>query len=245
MLKLASIYEHGSDVAKDEAAAFAWYEKAANAGSEVGMERLGRIYKDGLLGQTTDAALSVDWYLKAARQGSKASQKYLGTALSLEDGRATEDEIHVWLSLAAEDPENTLAHSLLGRLYYSGIAKFQSYEKAKPWLEKAAAKGNADSLNLLGLMYYSGLGLQINYSKALSYFRRAAEKEFISGMENYALIVHQGLGMTKDEALAIKIWQGVVATFKDEWAIQKLTGIGAPAKSTEKFDVKEYFKNLL
>lgn len=61
---LALLYEHGDplyDFPKNEAQALSWWEKAAEGGSWVAMQRLAAAYENGELGVERDSALAEQW----------------------------------------------------------------------------------------------------------------------------------------------------------------------------------------
>jgi TPR repeat protein len=80
------IYGEGLGVAKDDAEAVRWYQKAADQGNNAGQNNLGEMYQLGR-GVAKDDAEAVRWYRKAADQGLAEAQYYL--AWMLERGRGT------------------------------------------------------------------------------------------------------------------------------------------------------------
>ncbi len=73
MYQLASAYEHGRGVPKDQAAALDWYTRGANAGHAEAQFALGEAYEKGRFGVAKDKAQALEWYKKAAAQGHKAA----------------------------------------------------------------------------------------------------------------------------------------------------------------------------
>jgi uncharacterized protein len=63
-------------VPKDQTQAAAWYKKAAEAGSAVGMFNLGTCYESGK-GIDKDMEQAIAWYRKAADAGDAMAQKWL------------------------------------------------------------------------------------------------------------------------------------------------------------------------
>jgi len=95
-------YESGRGVAKDEAAAVAWYRKAAAQGHGLGQYTLGVMYDNGR-GVESDEAAAVAWYEKAAAQGYASAQYVLGTIN--ECGRGVEKDeamAATWYCISAE-----------------------------------------------------------------------------------------------------------------------------------------------
>lgn len=77
-LGLARMYYNGDGVAKDDAKAAEWYEKAAGQGNAFAQFNLGAMYDRGE-GVSRDAAKAAEWWQKAAAQGNEAAQESLKT----------------------------------------------------------------------------------------------------------------------------------------------------------------------
>jgi hypothetical protein len=99
---LGSILEAGADtVAKDDAHAAAWYQKAATQGLASAQYRLGVLYAEGR-GVARDLGQAGAWYRRAADQDDSDAQTSLGILLTPSE-HAPGDiiEAHKWLNLAA------------------------------------------------------------------------------------------------------------------------------------------------
>lgn len=75
-LGLAKLYYNGDGVAKDDAKAVEWYQKAAEQGIAFAQYKLGAMYDKGE-GVLKDAAKAAEWWEKAAAQGNGAAQESL------------------------------------------------------------------------------------------------------------------------------------------------------------------------
>lgn len=75
-LFLARMYYNGDGVAKDDAKAAEWYQKAAVQGNAFAQYKLGVMYDQGE-GVARDASKAVEWWQKAAAQGNEAAQDSL------------------------------------------------------------------------------------------------------------------------------------------------------------------------
>lgn len=73
---LARMYYNGDGVAKDDAKAAEWYQKAAEQGNDIAQYKLGAMYEQGD-GVPKDAAKAAEWWQKAATQGNDAAQESL------------------------------------------------------------------------------------------------------------------------------------------------------------------------
>jgi TPR repeat protein len=74
---VASMYEQGIGVGKDEKEAVVWYGKAASQGSAAAQFNLGVLYENGR-GTKIDFANANEWYRKAAVQGDALAIGNLG-----------------------------------------------------------------------------------------------------------------------------------------------------------------------
>jgi uncharacterized protein len=74
---VASMYEQGIGVGKDEKEAVVWYGKAASQGSAVAQFNLGVLYENGR-GTKIDFAKANEWYRKASVQGDALAIGNLG-----------------------------------------------------------------------------------------------------------------------------------------------------------------------
>jgi TPR repeat protein len=88
-------------VPQDDAAAVAWYRKAADQGNAKAHFNLGVMYADGR-GVPQDYAVAVAWYRKGADQGDAAAQNNLGWMYFNGQGVPQDYvEAHKWFNLAA------------------------------------------------------------------------------------------------------------------------------------------------
>ena len=95
-------YAKAEGRAQDCKQAAAWYEKAANATSEM---RLAALYRDGCRTLPRDMAQAAAWYAKAADLGDATAQGTLGTLYFFGQGVAQNyAEAYFWLDLAAHEP---------------------------------------------------------------------------------------------------------------------------------------------
>ncbi len=78
MINLGTLYYNGHGVAQDYQKALQWYQRAADAGSAVGMYSLGYMYEIGH-GVTQDYQQARQWYQKAVAAGSGAAKERLQT----------------------------------------------------------------------------------------------------------------------------------------------------------------------
>jgi len=100
---LGFIYLHGEGVPRDDAAAFQWFTRAANAGRTEAQFALGRMYRDGL-GVTPDREAALLWLRRAAEQGETDACNSLGELYLGSSGVPADHKTALeWFFRAAED----------------------------------------------------------------------------------------------------------------------------------------------
>jgi len=77
MYMVGICYTNGRGVAKDEAKAVEWYEKAAEKGDSGAMNNLGNCYRNGY-GVDKDEAKAFEWYDKATEKGHSMAMSNAG-----------------------------------------------------------------------------------------------------------------------------------------------------------------------
>ncbi len=98
---LGVCYRFGQGVPQDEAAAVAWYLKAAEQGYDKAQYNLGVCY-DGGTGTPKDHAEAAKWYRRAAHQGHAKAAYNLGVNYKYGQGVDRDDaEAWAWFDLAA------------------------------------------------------------------------------------------------------------------------------------------------
>ncbi len=142
---IGDMYLQGKGVARDEAIAFQWMQKAANLGDAQAMSLVAISLEEGA-GVARNDAQALEWWRKAAGTGYGTAQTALALRLLASDQRsATHAEGMQWLQKAAVSNESD-AQLLLGAAYYEGargLAKDRN--QALHWLRAAAAQGNKEA----------------------------------------------------------------------------------------------------
>lgn len=130
---LGDQYYGGRGMPRDQAAAAAWYLKAAEQGYTKAQVNLAVMYKFGE-GVARDYAKSAAWFRKAADQGDPAAQVNLGTLYEFGQGVAQDDaESATWYRKAA-DQGDARALAYLAPMYETGRGVPQDYVEAyKLW----------------------------------------------------------------------------------------------------------------
>lgn len=145
---LGELYSSGSGVAKDDVAAAAWLQKAADQGNPAGQFFLGSMYIAGT-GVPKDYAAAAGWTRKAADQGLSEAQFGLGLLYSVGHGVPTDLTLTVyWLNKAAVQGEPN-AQYYMGLMSMNGLGGLtKDPVQAYVWIKLATLY--ADDPQLVG-----------------------------------------------------------------------------------------------
>jgi TPR repeat protein len=202
-LALAKAYHLGDGVAKDEAQAVLWWEKAAEHGDVAGQTNLGIAYQLGA-GVPKNYAAAVRWYGKAADQGNAQAQSDLAVLYHLGQGVPKDDAEAVrWWKKAAEQGDVT-AQGNLGTAYGLGTGVPKDDAESLRWHTKAAENGNAASQFTLGMAYVYGKGIPKDEAEGVKWLRKSAEQGNAGGQFWLGAAYYSGTGVAKDTAEALR-----------------------------------------
>ena len=143
-LLLGLKYAEGDGIAKNDAEAAKWLQRAAEKGQALAQYRLGTLYEKGL-GVPLDTKVAADWYAKAAEAGNVKAMHNLAVAYANGAGRETNyTEAARWFRSAAE---RGMADSQfnLAVLHERGLGVQTSLTDAYQWYAIAAAEGDTES----------------------------------------------------------------------------------------------------
>jgi len=197
-LVLGRAYLNGNGVAKDDAKAFEYFQKAAAQSEPKAQHNLGLMYLQGR-GTEKSEVKGIEWLRKAAAQGSPVSQDALGLALrdGSEEVRDLKGAANAFRGAAEKGYLDAQVH--LGRLYYFGGPGFEKdYDQAAFWLKKAASRNQMWAQNTLGAMYETGQGVAVDRVKACELFRKAAEQGDARAQANIGRMYMTGSGIERD-----------------------------------------------
>ncbi len=166
-------YMTGRGVARDPAAAAAWYRAAAQQGHAVAASNLGVLYANGWGVKQNDAE-AVSWFRKAADAGDAGGRNNLGSMYIAGRGVPQSDSMGAKLVLLAAQQGAPEAQYALGTLYANGRAVPRDDAQAVKWLKAAAAHGYAPAQHALGKIYEAGAGVARDFAEAYSWFALAA-----------------------------------------------------------------------
>ncbi len=138
---LATLYDVGLGMAKDEKKSFYWYKQAASAGIVVAQHNLAVAYARGN-GVAASLPKAIVWWKRAALAGNTDSQYNLGIIYASGHDSIKPDlkQALKWWRMAAINGD-AMAQFNLGALYASGFDKRNHTCEASRWWKKSAASG--------------------------------------------------------------------------------------------------------
>jgi localization factor PodJL len=142
--EVASRYLEGRSVARNAAAAAAWYERAARQNLAPAQFRLGSLYEKGT-GVPKNLALAKTWYEKAAAAGNARAMHNLGV-LYAEGGLGAPDfkQAAEWFRKGAERgvKDSQFNYAIL---LVRGLGTSQDLAESYVWLSLVAEQGDKDA----------------------------------------------------------------------------------------------------
>ena len=149
---LATQYDAGLGLKKNENASFYWYKKAAKAGSEAAQHNIAVAYARGH-GIKADLSKAITWWKRAANAGHTDSQYNLGIVYAAGRGSIKPDlkKALKWWRMAAINGD-AVAQFNLGALYANGIGMSSRTCEASRWWKKSAENGFAQAEMALAVL---------------------------------------------------------------------------------------------
>lgn len=159
MLRLATFYADGPQVARDPASAFSWSKRAADAGAPAGVFNIGLAYDDGI-GVATDKAEAARWYRIATDRGHAPAMINLAALLLTGSSteRAASAESAAALVRRAADAGSIDGLFDMGHLSESGTGVTKDMAEAQRWYRLAADRKDSRAMLRLGLIHADGIG---------------------------------------------------------------------------------------
>ena len=185
MRALASMYEIGMGVPKDNAQALYWYKAAADRHDAEALAAMGRFYMSGTCGVSKDYKKAFEYYQKADNLGSAVARS--GLAILYLKGWGVEQDYDKSLRLAQMSAlqGGTVAQYNLGDMYRRGKGTAPNLDEAQKWYARSADKlldaGRRDPQSYqthmaLGTMYTKGLGVKKDPKVGALWFAKGMPK---------------------------------------------------------------------
>lgn len=174
-LELGKLYQAGTQVPQDYAAAAEWYRAAMEGGSGRGAFLLGCLYRDGL-GMTKDEAQACRYIEVAAERGDAQAQCDLALRLSEGDGLPADPVRSLrWLTSSAEQGYAPACHNLALR-YFKGEGVPRDEAEAVKLFRRAADRQVPAALYCLAVCYRKGEGIRRDLAEARRLGEMAADR---------------------------------------------------------------------
>lgn len=189
----------GAEGAASEA--YKLYRRAADAGSALGLSKVGWLYEEGLHVPEDDRE-AFGWYLRAAQAGEPTAMASVAHAYELGHGveRNMRMAIHWYKKSGAAG--RLASYNWLGATYQSGIDVPRNWARAIHYYRIAAYRGYSLSMQNLGWLYMHAEGLKPDYAKAFFWYKKAYDAgEPIAG-DSLGILYSKGLGVERDPAKA-------------------------------------------
>jgi TPR repeat protein len=252
---LGQFYSAGLGVAKDDAQAVVWFEKAAEQGRPLAEFSLGEMYENGRgVPKVTDKA--VDWYRKSAEQGYARARGALrkmyveGKLVPVADSQAgswwqtlvaqAEAEAKEFSQVrAAADGGNADAQVKVGILYLAGVGTPKDRERAATWFGRAAEQGQSEGQCILAALNAANTAWHVasENSHAVEVCQKAADQGYADAQVILAVDYDMGRGVPKDPAEAEIWWRKAAdqgrADAEVHVAGRYLTGDGVPKDTAQ------------
>ena len=195
LTSLGFMCQNGQGCEKDDAKAFEYYSKAAEAKQPYALFNLAILYMNGFGGVTHDQFKAHELHVEAATLEVVPAMYEVG--LMLERGLGciqNFSEAAFWYEEGAKRGYLE-CYNNLGVLYKDGMGVNEDEARCFICFSKAADGGLAQGLYNLGQLYDQGFGCEQDHDKALDLCRKAAynghekAKEIIKGLQEDGKIV--------------------------------------------------------
>lgn len=149
---LATQYDIGLGIEKNEVLSFHWYKAAAKAGISIAQHNLAVAYAQGN-GTKADLTKAITWWKRAANAGNTDSQYNLGIIYAAGRDSIKPDMAKAmkWWRMAAINGDPA-AQFNLGAIYANGIGMSSKTCEASRWWKKSAANGFAQAEMALAVL---------------------------------------------------------------------------------------------
>lgn len=200
---LGNHYENGKIVDENEQKSLKLYMDSAKLGFAPAQEKLGDVYRQGLLGSDESPKKSFNWYLKAAEQGRSSAQFYVGYYYASGYGVKKDEKLAFEWYTKATEQKNPAALNNLAICYEYGKGVEIDLAKAVCYYEESAKLGNVTAQKNLANCYRNGTGVMPDSNKVFYWTLKAATNGDVESQGKIALYLLKGYGTdtNKEEAL--------------------------------------------
>jgi TPR repeat protein len=204
---LGLAYAKAEGVARDDAVARQWFERAASQGVAQAQYLTGAMLERGRGGPRSYAD-ALQWYKRAADQGYPPAEVALGRFYGRGLG-VTRDVAQrtTWYRRAA-DHGNSIGRWAMGNFYQSGDGVERDMAMALTMYRGAAKHGFVPAEARLGWIYQHGInGVHRDDAEALHWYRLAAAGRSPIGLNGLAVYYRRGILVPRDDAQAMRLFR--------------------------------------
>ncbi len=189
--------QKGNGMAKNDAAAMEWYQKAADQGHPGAINNVGWMHGNGRAGGGENGEKASEMYLKAAQRGNDVSQNNI--AMRLFDGSGIEqdkEKAFIWHKRSAEN-DNARGQYFLALRYDTGEGTAPDLKQAVYWYKRAAENDHRAEYERgkrnyvygaqmrLSQIYIEGRGTKRDLKAALYWMARTTEYERSAAVNSF------------------------------------------------------------
>lgn len=201
---IARIYAEGLGVPKDEKAAVASYQRAADLGDVSGAFALGLMLAQGR-GVEKNLASAAEMFEKAALTGHAEANYNLGLLFLRGAGKPENPKRAFQHIQFAAEKGIAQAQYDLAAMYQTGTGVEPDAREIARWMSRAAEQGLAVAQFDYAVLLLKGLGLTKDEPKAAGLLRAAADKGLAAAQNRLAHLHFEGAaGVAKDTVEAAK-----------------------------------------
>lgn len=198
LLRLATIYDEGIKVERDQFKSIKYLERAVELNSSIAMNRLGIIYADGI-DVEKNLKKAFNYFQSSAELGDMYGQYNVGKFYEKFNFQDFTDDFlideltetrktvlsRIWISLAAEQGLASAQHDIAWGYHMDDIHGID-YKLALFWYRLAASQGFLDSINNLGELFLNGQGVVTDHIEAYKWFHIASVNNDADALDSLA-----------------------------------------------------------
>jgi len=223
-------------------------EARALQGDPAAQFAMGDASRSGADGRPPNIPAALQWYFKAASQDHVPAQvalaKLLLDDLSSIGVKRNPGQAVRWLQKAAAAGDASAGHRL-GLALLGGDGVERDPELGMSWLVRAAEAGNADARYEAACRYALGKEAPLDTERYHHMLIAGAKEGHVRSLNHLAMLMQHGAGFDRNEALAARIYEYVLARFGDAAAAHSLgiattKGLGVPVDHEMALELMEY-----
>lgn len=197
--QLGRHYLEGKGVAKDQAKAFAWFEKGAEDNNLDAIELAGWALEGGK-GVEKNLPRALEYYRRAAEKQSVWAKERL--VAGLYQPKATKEELNEcwkWTLAGAKEGSKNLRQFAAWDLIVVGQQATPAEERQVfDWMRESAEAGEANDEAWLSELYWEGIGAPHDQHKAVEWLTKAAAQKHIRSVRQLAQCQAFGVATLRD-----------------------------------------------